>query len=58
MALIPSLRVFRRRAYAHYWVMRQLLSASRQMQAVAIGWQVYDLARETRGVGEAAFVLG
>lgn len=58
MALIPSLRVFRHRAYAHYWVMRQLLSASRQMQAVAIGWQVYDLARETRNVGEAAFVLG
>lgn len=58
MALIPSLRVFRHRAYAHYWVMRQLLSASRQMQAVAVGWQVYDLARETRNVGEAAFVLG
>ncbi len=56
--LIPSLRVFRHRAYAHYWVMRQLLSASRQMQAVAIGWQVYDLARQTRGVEESAFVLG
>ena len=28
------------------------------MQAVAIGWQVYDLARETREVGEAALVLG
>ncbi len=58
MTRVPSLRVFRHRAYAHYWVMRQLLSGSRQMQAVAIGWQVYDLARETRGVGEAAFILG
>lgn len=58
MAHIPSLRVFRHRAYAHYWVMRQLLSGSRQMQAVAIGWQVYDLARQTRSVEESAFILG
>ncbi len=28
------------------------------MQAVAVAWQVYDLARETRSVGEAAFILG
>ncbi len=58
MSLFPSLRVFRHRAYAHYWVMRQLLSGSRQMQAVAIGWQVYDLARLTRPVEEAALILG
>lgn len=38
--------------------MRQLLSGSRQMQAVAIGWQVYDLARQTRSVEQAAFILG
>lgn len=58
MPLAPSINVFRHRAYAHYWVMRQLLSASRQMQAVAIGWQVYNLARETRPVEEAALILG
>ncbi|MEZ5895920.1 MAG: MFS transporter [Parvularculaceae bacterium] len=58
MSFTPSLSVFRHRAYAHYWVMRQLLSGARQMQAVAIGWQVYDLARETRPVEEAAFILG
>lgn len=58
MPLAPSFRVFRHRAYALYWVMRQLLSGSRQMQAVAIGWQVYDLARQTRSVEESAFVLG
>ncbi len=28
------------------------------MTAVAIGWQIYDLARETRSIAEAAFVLG
>ncbi len=58
MPLAPSIRVFRHRSYALYWVMRQLLSGSRQMQAVAIGWQVYDLARQTRTVEESAFVLG
>ena len=58
MPLAPSLRVFRHRPYALYWVMRQLLSGSRQMQAVAIGWQVYDLARQTRSVEESAFILG
>lgn len=58
MSLAPSLRVFRHRPYALYWVMRQLLSGSRQMQSVAIGWQVYDLARQTRSVEESAFILG
>ncbi len=58
MSLTPSLAVFRHRGYRWYWVMRQLVSAARQMMAVAIGWQVYDLARTTRSVEEAAFILG
>lgn len=58
MALVPSLRIFRHRAYLLYWIMRQLLSAARQIQAVAIGWQVYDLARQTRPIEEAALILG
>ena len=28
------------------------------MQAVAIGWQVYDVARETRSIEESALMLG
>lgn len=56
--LTPSLDVFRIQPYRHYWTMRQLLSAARQMQAVAIGWQVYDVARETRSVEESALMLG
>lgn len=28
------------------------------MVAVAIGWQIYDLARETRGIEESALLLG
>lgn len=58
MSLSPSFAIFRHRAYALYWIMRQLVSAARQMTAVAIGWQVYDLARLTRGVEESALILG
>jgi len=56
--LTPSLDIFRIQPYRHYWTMRQLLSAARQMQAVAIGWQVYDVARETRSIEESALMLG
>ena len=56
--LAPSLAVFRHRAYLLYWIMRQLISASRQMLAVALGWQVYDLARQTRSIEESALILG
>lgn len=56
--LTPSLHVFRHAAYRNYWSMRQLMTAGRQIRAVAIGWQVYDLARLDRSVEEAAFMLG
>ena len=58
MTLTPSISVFRHRAYLQYWIMRQLITAARQMQAVAIGWQVYDIARQTRSIEESAFLLG
>jgi len=65
MAIAPSLQIFRYRAYLQYWLMRVSVAAARQMQFVAIGWQVYDLARdpiEDGGMGlainEAAFMLG
>lgn len=58
MSLAPSLSVFRHRAYLLYWIMRQLMTAGRQIRAVAIGWQVYDLARLDRSVEEAALMLG
>ena len=58
MSLIPSLSIFRHSGYRHYWIGRQLVSGQRQMVAVAIGWQIYDLARETRSIEESAFLLG
>ena len=65
MAIAPSLQIFRHRAYLQFWLMRVSVASARQMQFVAIGWQVYNLARdpiETGGMGlsinEAAFMLG
>lgn len=65
MALAPSLQIFRFRAYLQFWLMRVSVAAARQMEAVAIGWQVYDLARDSVAEGgmglsinEAAFMLG
>lgn len=65
MALAPSLSIFRHRAYLQFWLMRVAVAAARQMEAVAIGWQVYELARDPisdGGLGldipQAAFMIG
>ncbi|MCR9080427.1 MAG: MFS transporter [Hyphomonadaceae bacterium] len=65
MTLAPSLSIFRHRAYLQFWLMRVAVAAARQMEAVAIGWQVYALARdpiESGGLGleipQAAFMIG
>lgn len=58
MARVPSLKIFRHQGYRHYWFARQMISAERQMVAVAMGWQIYDLARETRSIEESAFLIG
>lgn len=57
-ALIPSFEIFQYRSYRNFLIGRIIISAARQMVAVAIGWQVYDLARETRSIEESAFLLG
>jgi len=58
MRSVPSFSIFRHQGYRHYWIARQLISAERQMVAIAIGWQIYDLARLTRSIEESAFMLG
>ena len=65
MALAPSFQIFRHRAYLQFWLMRVSVASARQMQFVAIGWQVYDLARDPveaggmgLGINQAAFMLG
>ncbi len=58
MRSVPSFSIFRHQGYRHYWIGRQLIGAERQMVAIAIGWQIYDLARLTRSIEESAFMLG
>jgi MFS family permease len=56
---IPSLEIFRHRAYAQYWLARWFGTFAVQMQLTAMGWQVYDEARaHGQSIAEAAFVLG
>ncbi|HRP11246.1 MAG TPA: MFS transporter [Terricaulis sp.] len=56
---IPSLDIFRHRLFAQFWAARWLSTMAVQMQATAMGWQVYDVARtQGQGVAEAAFLLG
>ncbi len=56
--LIPSIEIFQYSSYRNFLLGRIIIAAARQMVAVAIGWQVYDLARETRSVESSAFLLG
>jgi MFS family permease len=50
--------VFRHRAFALFWGARFLSNLGVQAQAIAIGWQVYTLARRTHDVPESAFLVG
>ncbi len=59
MLRLPSFVIFRHRAYARFWFGRVLSVLGVQIQATAIGWQIYDAAREHgQSVAEAAFLLG
>lgn len=58
MASLPSFAVLRHRAYRRYLAARVCASCATQMTAVAIGWQVYDIARATRPIEQSALILG
>jgi MFS family permease len=57
--MTASLAPFRHRAFATYWSARLFWTLGTQVQLTAMGWQIYDLARD-RGdsVQEGAFLLG
>ncbi|MBC7769438.1 MAG: MFS transporter [Phycisphaerales bacterium] len=56
---IPSLDIFRHRLFAQYWAGRWLATMAVQIQATAMGWQMYDAARaEGASIAEGAFMLG
>ena len=56
MALLPE--PLRYPAFRAYWVARLAATIGQMALVIVIGWQVYDIARETMGVKEAAFRLG
>jgi len=56
MALTPApLRI---PAFRAFWVARLSTTIAQMAMVIVIGWQVYDIARETMDIREAAFQLG
>lgn len=56
---VPSARaLLKERDYLFFWGTRWTGSFGTQIQSVAMGWQMYALARQTRSVEESAFLVG
>lgn len=56
MALVPEpLRI---PAFRAFWVARLSTTIAQMAMVIVIGWQVYDIARATMDIREAAFQLG
>ncbi|HEX8414286.1 MAG TPA: MFS transporter, partial [Sphingomicrobium sp.] len=56
MSLLPEpLRI---PAFRAYWLGRLSATIAQMAMVIVIGWQVYDIARRTMNVGDAAFQLG
>jgi MFS family permease len=45
-------------AFRYYWLARLTNTIAQMAMVIVIGWQVYDIARHTMGLKEAAFRLG
>ncbi len=54
----PSPNVFRHRDFSLFWAQRFFATVGYQSESVAIGWQVYAVARLSRSVQEGAFLVG
>ena len=56
MSLLPEpLRI---PAFRAFWLARLMTTIAQMAMVIVIGWQVYDIARQTMEVDEAAFQLG
>ncbi|MES2137401.1 MAG: MFS transporter [Pseudomonadota bacterium] len=56
MSILPEpLRI---PAFRYYWLARLTSTIGQMAMVIVIGWQVYDIARETMGLKEAALRLG
>ncbi len=58
MSSRPASFLFRHRDFSLYWFAMLLVNIGVQIEAVTIGWQIYDLARDTRSIKESAFLVG
>jgi MFS family permease len=56
VSLLPE--PFRIPAFRYFWAARLASTVAQMAMVIVIGWQVYDIARETMGLKEAAFRLG
>ncbi|MEP7316576.1 MAG: MFS transporter [Sphingomicrobium sp.] len=56
MSLLPP--PFRYPSFRYYWLARLVSTIAQMAMVIVIGWQVYDIARETMGIKEAALRLG
>ena len=56
MSLLPE--PFQIPAFRSYWLARLATTIGQMAMVIVIGWQVYDIARETMGLKEAALRLG
>jgi MFS family permease len=45
-------------SFRYFWLARLTTTIAQMAMVIVIGWQVYDIARETMGLKEAAFRLG
>ncbi|MBL8551451.1 MAG: MFS transporter [Hyphomonadaceae bacterium] len=50
--------LLRERDYVIYWASRSAASIGVQIQSVTIGWQMYEIARRTMPIAEAALQVG
>lgn len=46
------------RDFGFFWSGTFLLNIGVQIQIIAVGWQVYNLARETMSIAQSAFMMG
>jgi MFS family permease len=58
MNFLPAAAVLRHRNFRLLWLARVAAVLAMQMQAVSIAWIVYDRARQTMDVNQAAFLIG
>jgi MFS family permease len=57
--VVPSARaLLKERDYLFFWGSRWCGAFAAQIQSVALGWQMYALARRTMGVEQSAFLVG